>query len=265
MPTEKTLFVCRPGNDFPSISVTGDRCDLMCEHCLGKHLKGMKSPSEGMSAAKTGMLLSGGCDADGAVPVHSYIDMAEELSSRGLPINVHTGFSSDRDIADFGRLNVVFSVDVHQDPGVISSILHLDRKPEDYSKLLDTMIATGKKVIPHITVGFGTDDLYLSAKLIQSKGLKKVVLLSMVPTEGTIVEDVAISEDAILKAVDIMTEMGLEISLGCMRDRRLRMLERRCIEKGVKRIANPSNETVQWAKDNGCLIIEEPLCCSVTF
>jgi len=260
----KTLVFCTPGSSFPSVSVTGDRCELMCEHCMGKHLMGMKDIDTACLSAEKGMLVSGGCDLSGAVPVFSQFERLRMISDEGMVLNVHMGFSPKEEIIEIGKLNVIFSVDIHQDPGVISSVLHLDRSPAVYSQLLDTMISTGKKVIPHITVGFGTDDLYLSGKLVKSKGLDKIVLLTMVPTEGTAVEDVMIPEDAILSAVDMLIEMGLDVTLGCMRDRRLRTLERRCIERGVSRIANPSKETMNWAKDNGYEIIEEKLCCSVT-
>ena len=36
-----TVIAYYPGNDFPSISVTGTRCDQMCEHCRAVHLRGM--------------------------------------------------------------------------------------------------------------------------------------------------------------------------------------------------------------------------------
>lgn len=260
----KTLVFCKPGTSFPTVSVTGDRCDQMCEHCMGKHLLGMRDLDSALRTAKNGMLISGGCDVNGAVPAYMFYDRLKELSDKEMMLNLHTGFSPRKEIEELGKLNIVFSVDVHQDPGVISSVLHLNRPPSDYSDLLDTMMSTGRKVVPHLTVGFGTDDLYLSGRLVRSKGLEKVVLLSMVPTEGTAVENVNIPEKAILSAIDMLNEIGLEVTLGCMRDRRLRTLETKCIEKGVTRIANPSNETVEWAKRNGFKIIEEELCCSIS-
>ena len=141
------------------------------------------------------------------------------------------------------------------------SVLHLDRDPEDYSRLLDILIRTGVKVMPHITVGFGYDDLALSAELIRSKGLKEIVLLSMVPTPGTAVEESVLTEDAVMDAVRILQEKGLDVILGCMRDRSLRGLERRCIEAGICRLANPSSETLRWAEDNGYSIEIRRMCC----
>lgn len=269
--SEKKVIAYYPGNDFPSVSVTGTRCDQMCEHCRGVHLRGM-IPVSGKDdfsnlahslRAKgcTGLLLSGGCDANGSVPVSPYADAVSEVSS-DLLINVHAGFITPAEakrLADSGIS--CFSVDIHQDSGEMRTVLHLDRDPKDYSELLDILIATGVRVVPHLTVGFGYNDLALSANLVASKGLKDVVLLSMVPTEGTMVEESVISEDAVMDAVAILQEKGLDVILGCMRDRSLRGLEKRCIQAGVTRLANPSAETLRWAEENGYNIEKKRMCC----
>ncbi len=274
---DKRLTVCRPGRKFPSVSVTGTRCDEMCSHCKGVHLRGME-PAETREKMNelthslvrdhsTGVLISGGCDAGGSVPVPFFSDRIRSMVDSGLSVNVHAGFMKKDEISELVDSGVsCFSVDVHQDPNIISSVLNLKRPPEDYSRLIDDILAAGGKVVPHITVGFGYDDLFLSADLIRSKGLKNVVLLALMPTKGTDIEGSVIGEDAVVSAVEILSEeMGLNVALGCMRDRSLRGLEKKCIEAGVRRIANPSKETVSWARDNGYEITEEELCCCMTF
>lgn len=266
-----TVIAYYPGNDFPSISVTGTRCDQMCEHCKGVHLRGMipvASNDELSDLAQsllekgcTGYLLSGGCDASGSVPVPLFSKAVSRTSDK-LSVNVHAGFirpSEAKELADAGVS--CFSVDIHQDKGEMTSVLHLDRDPKDYSELLDILIGTGVKVVPHLTVGFGYNDLALSADLIVSKGLKDIVLLSMMPTPGTAVEESVLTEDAIIDAVRILKRRGLNVILGCMRDRSLRGLEIRCIEEGITRLANPSAETLRWAEDNGYRVEKRKICC----
>ena len=271
--SERTVIAYYPGNDFPSVSVTGTRCDQMCEHCRGVHLRGMipvSGSDDFFDLAQslkekgcTGLLLSGGCDSNGCVPVSGYSEAVSKVSS-DLLINVHAGFitaDEARRLADSGIS--CFSVDIHQDKGEMMTVLHLDRDPKDYSELLDILIGTGVRVVPHLTVGFGYNDLALSADLVASKGLKDVVLLSMVPTEGTMVDESVISEDAVMDAVSILQEKGLDVILGCMRDRSLRGLERRCIEAGIKRLANPSAETLRWAEENGYRVEKKRMCCCI--
>ena len=269
--TKGTVIAYYPGSYFPSVSVTGERCDQMCEHCRAVHLRAMIPVSNDDELSNlahsikdrggTGYLLSGGCDPNGSVPVGMFAKSVKESSS-GLLVNVHAGFISKEEADELAGSGIsCFSVDVHQDRGEMLTVLHLDRDPEDYSKLLDILISTGVKVVPHITVGFGYNDLNLSGELVASKGLKEVVLLSMMPTEGTMVEESVISEDAVMDAVGILKEKGLDVILGCMRDRSLRTLERRCIEAGIMRLANPSLETLNWAEENGYSVEKRKVCC----
>lgn len=267
---KKTLVVFTPGAKFPSISVTGTKCSQMCEHCKSLHLKRMTYISNDdelltlahsiSSKRGTGFLLSGGCDTNGSVPIEKYANCLKNMPS-GLLVNAHTGFITLQEAKNLANSGVsCFSVDVHQDKKEIRSVLHLDRDPNDYSKLLDILKSTGVKVVPHLTVGFGYDDFILSAELVKSKGLKDVVLLSMVPTKGTIVEK-SLSDNTIIDAVKILQKKKLNVTVGCMRDRTLRELEKKCIKIGVNKIANPSLETITWANKNGYKIERKNMCC----
>lgn len=274
MNTEKrTITAYYPAKKFPSVSVTGTRCDQMCEHCKAYHLRNMapiQKPDELNDLAQSliesggeGILISGGCDINGTVPLMGHIGIISKISDR-LCVNVHPGFITRNEAEEMVRAGVsYFSVDVHQNEGEIRSILHLEHTAEDYARLIDDIQSAGGKVVPHITVGFGFDDLIRSGQLLVRKGIKEVVLLSMVPTPGTDIEDSVITEDAVMEAVRILSDMGLEITLGCMRDRSLRGLEIRCVEAGIVRIANPSLETLKWAEGAGYSVMIKNTCCCV--
>ena len=272
---KERLVMCMPGKEFPAVSVTGIHCDEMCEHCMGVYLKGMIPVINGkelLNVARklqekkgTGILISGGCDVNGVVPLEGLTEEIRAIIDMGLLINVHAGFVNKEEIEKLVFAGVRrFSVDIHQDPGVISYVLHLQRDPKDYSKLIDLILEAGGIPIPHLTVGFGTNDLYSSARLIKEKGLINVVLLALIPTKGTAMEESFLTEDAVLSAVDMLMKLGLNVTFGCMRDRNYRNLEIRCIEKGVRRIANPSKETMSWARSEGFEIIEEHQCCCMS-
>jgi len=268
------LTVYLPGRSFPPVSVTGRRCDQMCEHCRGSHLKGMADAENTtdllqlidhlISSHGEGLLVSGGCDVNGSVPIMRAVDAIGHASGNGLSVNVHTGFISKKDAERLVAAGVdAFSVDVHQDPGVIRDILRLDVGPGAYSDLLDDIISAGGRPVPHLTVGFGTDDLVLSAELVRRKGLEEVVLLALVPTKGTITEGNLIPEDPVVDAAVMLMDMGFNVTLGCMRPRVHRTLEIRCIEAGVRRIANPSRHTISWAEAKGMDIVERRTCCCI--
>ncbi|MCL1984804.1 MAG: radical SAM protein [Methanomassiliicoccaceae archaeon] len=273
-PDNSVLTVYSPGRSFPSVSVTGTKCDLMCEHCGGSHLNGMiaaETPQDMMrvidriiSSGGDGLLISGGCDADGSVPVMRMTDAIRYASEKGLKVNIHTGLIGKEDAAALVNAGVkAFSVDVHQDPAIIRNVLHLNVPASAYSDMLDNITDAGGTPVAHLTAGFGTEDLRLSVGLVRNKGLRDVVLLALVPTKGTITEDTLISEDAVTDAAVMMIDTGLNVTLGCMRPRSHRTLEIRCIEAGVRHIANPSRQTIQWAKEKGMRVVEKRTCCCI--
>jgi uncharacterized radical SAM superfamily protein len=246
----------------------------MCEHCKGSHLGGMTDVSEAgamlrvidglISSGGAGVLVSGGCDVNGSVPVKGAIDAIRYAHGSGLKVNVHTGFIGKEDAKRLRDAGVdTFSVDIHQDPAIIKDTLHLNVPKSAYSDMLDNIISVGGNVAVHLTAGFGAEDLVASAELVKNKGLREAILLALVPTKGTMTEDNLIPEDAVVDAAALLMEMGLEVTLGCMRPRVHRDLERRCIEAGVRRIANPSRRTVSWAKENGFKVIERKVCCGI--
>lgn len=266
-----TVVSRSPGKGFLTVSVTGKKCELMCSHCSGKHLEGMipvSNPDELLRIAKDsfsseikGILVSGGCDKNGKVPLRRYLKTIQELSDLGMKVNLHPGILTEEDVFSFSNLEKVYlSMDVHSDPEVIKTVFRLS-DPEVYEKALDAALSTGCKVIPHLTVGFSREDFIQSAKSVKEKGIKNVVLLGLVPTEGTEFENHDTTEDEIVESVKTLIEMGFDVTLGCMRNRKLRNLEKRCIEAGVRKIANISNETESWAKSNGYDIVRENMCC----
>jgi hypothetical protein len=262
---------CLPGKGFPAVSVTGKKCDLMCAHCLGHHLCGMifaDNPEKLYEEAKivkstngNGLLISGGSDINGKVPLFRYASTIRKIVELGLSINVHPGIigREDADLLVSSGVDY-FSVDVHQDPDVIRKVFNL-KGPEIYNDTMDAIIGAGGTVIPHLTVGLSFKDLIESAELVKDKGLKNVVILALVPTKGTIFENYRISEDEIIDSIEAVMKMDLNVTLGCMRDRRMRKVERRCIELGINKIANMSKETEKWAESEGYKIIRTNKCC----
>src|SRR5512147_3257141 len=101
----RTLVAYHPGINFPAVSLTGRACMLQCEHCRGHHLGGMRDGSrpgsllEIASGAKragaTGMLISGGCDIEGKVPILERAQEIMEVKRYGLLLNIHTGLLDD--------------------------------------------------------------------------------------------------------------------------------------------------------------------------
>ena len=270
MERDEKIFAFRPGKVFPATSVTGHGCDQMCLHCKGYHLRNMHSATTSDELLKLaekvknggggGMLISGGCDLRGTVPLNSFIPTIRRISEMGLEVNVHSGFLSPKEAKDLADAGVtVFSMDVHQDPTIISNVLNLQETPDRYGETIDNIINAGGRIVPHITIGFGAEDLLFSISLLKEKNIKEIVVLALVPTPGTDVY--APSEDGVLAAINILIESGFDVTLGCMRSRDYTKVETECIKMGIRRIANPSMKTVKWAEENGFEVEEIKKCC----
>src|SRR3972149_2910269 len=90
---------------FPSISVTGSSCSLMCQHCRGKLLQRLIPATTSQELEKKamllhrsgakGILLTGGCDERGRVPIKNLIPAIKNLKEKtDLILIAHTGFIS---------------------------------------------------------------------------------------------------------------------------------------------------------------------------
>jgi len=265
---ERAIFY-RPGRKFPAVSVTGTVCEQMCGHCKGYHLRNMipavsaeELISEAVRIKKeggTGMLISGGCDANGRIPVTELAGAIGKVKDIGLEINLHAGFLTEDEAKILVASGVDrFSTDVRQDPEIIKNVLHL-QGPEAYDETLRNIMGAGGNVIPHITSGFGKD-LELSMELLKTLNIRDVVVLALVRTPGT--DNVEPSEETVLEDIRELLDSGFNVILGCMRSRNYENLEIECLKMGVRHIANPSQRTVKWAKDNNIgFEISEKCCC----
>ena len=61
-----------------SISVTGNQCEQDCAHCGGHYLKAMLPISAMEASSATSFLISGGCKADGTVPIGEHVDQLKK-------------------------------------------------------------------------------------------------------------------------------------------------------------------------------------------
>lgn len=139
---ESTEFPAGRPHDFVPVSVTGPSCQLGCDHCRGRLLASMHEalhPDDLVPLARRladrgcrGLLVSGGSDLDGRVPLLPYVDaMAEIRSTLGLKIVVHTGTVTGDLARGLARAGVQCAMlDVVGDAATIRDVLHLDGGPE---------------------------------------------------------------------------------------------------------------------------------------
>lgn len=269
----KRFTVYRPGTAFPAISVTGERCALQCEHCRGRYLRGMlpaDTPERlldiglelrGRGAA--GVLVSGGCDADGTVPLSPFAGAISRLHDEGLLVNVHTGLLDEnggRELAATGA--DVFSVDLLQDEGTIAGRLHLDAGPEDYERTIRSLTSASAAVVPHVCVGLQPPEGEgRCLELLERLDVAGVVALALMPLPGA--RPAADLDGRLVRFVERASLTPAPVLVGCMRPRGRWETEVRCIQAGAAGMASPSPRTVEWLRENGYEIVEREVCCAL--
>jgi uncharacterized radical SAM superfamily protein len=267
---------------FASISLTGQHCALQCEHCRGQLLAGMlPAPDPGsllslgrrlLDQGCEGVLVSGGADADGAVPLKPHLAAIAQLKSWGLQVIVHTGLL-DREAAEGLKAANVDQVlfDVLGDEDTIRHVLHLDRTPDDYAQTLVLLREVGLPVAPHVVVGLHYGQLRgeLSAlEIVRRVGAEAIVLVVLRPLPHTPMADVQpVSPEAVgrLAAVARTCNPDTPLTLGCARPAGPDKLEieRLAVLAGVNAVAYPDPDTVRLAESLGLRVRFVERCCTL--
>lgn len=267
---------------FASISLTGRDCELMCEHCQARLLEGMlPAPTPDALLAQgqklieqgcEGVLISGGADADGAVPLNPHLSAIAQLKAWGLRVLVHTGLL-DRETAEGLKAAAVDQVlfDVIGDAATIREVLHLDRSPDDYAETLMMLSDLEIPVAPHVIAGlyFGQLRGELAAlEMIRQARAEVVVIVVLRPLPHTPMADVPVVEPETvgrLAAVARLLNPTVPLTLGCARPAgpaKIEM-ERRAVLSGVNSVAYPDPATVRLADELGLHTSFVESCCTL--
>jgi len=268
---------------FPSISVTGYRCALNCQHCQGRYLRQMKV-AETPEALKrlcmrldrngaVGCLVSGGSTPSGSVPLEGFCDALRWVKEEtGLIVNLHTGLVDKQQAEQIASTGIdVASLDFIGSEETIRRVVGLDRRPEDYlGSLLLLKEAGVPSVVPHICTALDWGMIKGEANALNLlKGFNPdlIVILGLRPTKGTPMETApAPKPETLAKMVAVARLMHSKtsIALGCMRPQQGRTkAEKLALTAGADRIVLPSIETVRFAEEKGLPLVHLDACCAV--
>lgn len=268
--------------DFLTMSVTGDACGLMCDHCGTKVLEGMlaaKSPTrfaeigaQIVSRGAQGVLVSGGCLDDGSVPLDRFIDDIARLKSDGLTVLVHTGIVRRAVAQGLKRAGVdQILLDIIGDNNTIRDVYHLNRTVEDYAEALSILQEEGLSAVPHVVVGLHYGKIrgeYRALEMIRDYGAQQLVIVVLQPIPGTAmaaVPSVPAGEVGRVLAAARMMMPAMPISLGCAKPAgpEKRLMEQYAVDIGVQSIAYPLPTTVRYAEQHDYVIRYHEQCCSI--
>ena len=265
-------------------SVTGKDCDLRCLHCDGCLLRNTY-PAETPQAlwdlaarlrdrGLRGLLLTGGCDADGIVPLAPFCPTLARLKSElGLRTTVHSKLIN-RPLAEALResradavlLDVVGSLDMLQ------RIYRLtDKTLDDVRRGLDLLGEFDLPISPHVVLsnlvgGDGEGDRALA--LVEGRRLHSLVIVLLMALPGC---EVGPTADWDLPGLRRLFEKAramfpaTPVMLGCARPMGplQKQIDALAVEAGFDGIAFPSEGTVARARRLGREIRFSEFCCSL--
>ncbi|MGB9781667.1 MAG: radical SAM protein [Moorellaceae bacterium] len=265
---------------FPAVSLTGTKCELQCLHCRGKMLEGMhrvSSPEELVELGKrladegcVGLLVSGGSDTKGRVPLAAFWDALSRLKALGLAVVVHTGLVDAETAANLKSCGIDrVLVDIIGDDETARRVCGVAQGAAPYWRTLDVLLEAGLKVTPHVILGLYFSRLKGELEAvggILNRGLKDVVFVVLKPLPGTPMEAVAPPEPA--SAVKIVaaariTAPEANLRLGCARPggRYAERIETYALAAGVNAVAYPSALLIRLAEKKGLRIVCRYTCC----
>lgn len=218
-----------------------------------------------------GVLLSGGCDGRGRVPWRTLLPaMARVKAETGLFVSVHCGLLDAAAALELKRAGVDQAlVDVIGSAATYAQVYHLSDGQERLHRTLEALDAAGLPVVPHIIAGLHFGQLLgegAALELLARKPPPLLVVVACMRLPGTdMAQARAITAEEVcgvlIRARELMPET--EISLGCARPRNADVLEALALRAGVSRMALPSEETVDLARQLGLEPTFYKTCCSV--
>jgi len=278
----KTKHFCSSTTDFPTISVTGNSCALNCKHCGGKVLETMHpalSPQElfelGVKLKQNGAkgcLVSGGCLADGSVPLKGFLPVLGRFKRElGLTVFVHTGIINSETAVALKETGIDAAlVDVIGSAETVRKIYNLNVNVQDYCDSLEALQNAKLNFVPHVIVGLNGGELdgeMQALQMIQQVKPSAIVIIAFMPIHDTAMAKTPPPKPADIAKVVSMARLMFPhtpLVLGCMRPKGLERIETDVLvlRAGIDAVAFPSEAAVEYARGRGYEIIFSPYCCA---
>lgn len=277
-------YAAQDAERFVSISVTGTACALACEHCKMHVLQGMTALSQFDGSlfdlccalaerGARGVLISGGCDRNGRVPLLRHIpDLIRVRRELGFTIRVHPGLPDEETVAGLAEVDVDGAmVDIIGDDATIREVYHLDATTAEYEAVLDRLERYRVPAVPHILLGLHYGQMrgeWKALEMIARHARRFLVLVILMPLNGTPMAAVPpppVSQIADFFALARRTLPDTPVMLGCARPLgRIKIeIDRAAVDAGLDGIAYPAEGIVAYARERGFRPRFVDACCGV--
>jgi uncharacterized radical SAM superfamily protein len=198
-----------------------------------------------------GFLLSGGCGADGIVPLGGFYDVVRSIKdSTHLKINAHVGYPRREGIGRLVEAGIdVFSLTFPMSDKVGKRYLGIDNALSRYKETAGGLLDSGARVVPHALIGLGdqTEDV-AGLSTLASFDPKSLVVIVFTPIRGTPLSVAPALPDARIVETFAFARSAMQranLVLGCMRPRGKTEMEARLIEDSLDGIVMPSTAAIR--------------------
>ncbi len=279
---ETSEFAQAQPQRFVPVSVTGTACALDCDHCGGQILRFMRGVPDGglfalcerLAAQGTrGILLSGGCDGAGRVPLTRWArevrHVREEL---GMKVIVHTGLIDEPMAAALAEAGVEAAMmDVIGANETIRHVYHLNRTVDDYEASLHLLEQYGVPAMPHIILGLhysrflGEENALEMIARHAPAALVLVVLMPLLQTRMAHVRPPALDDIVAFFKRARLRLPTVPIFLGCARPagEMKEAIDKAAVDTGLNGIAYPVEGVVAYAASRGLTPRFHETCCGI--
>jgi len=269
---------------FAAVSVTGSHCDLGCSHCKGKLLEAMipaEDPETFLRIADRlrlngalGILVSGGADHDGQVPLDQFIPSIGTIKEKHprFKVILHTGLirrEPARRLKEAGVDQIL--IDVVGDDDTIREVYHLNKRVDDYEQTLWMLKEMGHRLAPHIIIGHHFGELkgeWRALEVVTRVGVETIVLVVFKTLSASEKDHFKVpnpEETSKISAIARILNPDIPIRLGCIRPAHpwKAAMEKAAIHSGINTIAYPLQGTIDYAKEIGLNTKFIEMCCSL--
>lgn len=219
-----------------------------------------------------GILITGGCNSLGKVPVTSMSDAIKTIkNTTGLTVIAHTGFITPEEayvLEDSGLDGIGF--DVVGDMNTAKQVYGLDVGENDYLSSLDALSNSDIMLFPHICVGLDAGKIQgelHALEMIKGRKVTTVVITGLMPVAGTEFSDIKPEPIDFARVITEAVEMFPEnpITLGCARSsgRDRELIDHLAIKSGVENIAIPTQYAVRYGANHGYVMEYYGTCCGL--
>ena len=256
---------------------------MNCGHCGKTILKNMLpalTPEELRQRASRialkggqGILISGGSDKNGSVPLIPFARAMKEIKAEwGLKILVHTGMVHPGTADALAEAGIDCALlDIIGDDQTIRRVCGLKASVSDFERSLQLLIERSIPTAPHVIMGLHFGRLKGEEKaltIIRPYPIKALVMVGLRPMSRTAMAKVTPPEPEAMGGLLLLARRmfpQVPVVLGCERPlgRYRRILDSLALEAGLDGIAFPTEEAVRWAENRGLTIRYQEECCAL--